>query len=469
MTVNCSSRDLTQINRFGVIPKGHQPGKWWLIVDLSHPRGHSVNDGIEPELCSLNYTSVDRAVQRILRLGTGAKLAKFDVESAYRTVPVHPEDRWLLGMRWRGGVYIDTVLPFGLRSAPKIYTAVADALQWILMRVSIEVIHYLDDFLLFGPPGSLCCERALSASMELCAKLGVPLAAHKTEGPSTRITFLGIELDTEARTVRLPEDKLRRLQREIRVWRGRKICTKRDLLSLIGQLQHACCVVKPGRTFLRRMIDLSSVAKELHHCIRLNKGFRSDLQWWSYFLPRWNGHSMMSGVIRERWDITLTSDASGSWGCGAYTSTGEWFQLKWPQSWEGVHITVKELMPIVVGVAIWGRQWEGRIVRCRCDNAATVAIVNSGKSKVERAMHLMRSLFFFLACHNAVVFGEHIPGIENGAADALSRDNINRFYVQVPWAKRQHTTVPPAVLEALVVQQPDWTAVSWTELLVTTL
>ena len=88
-----------QINRFGVIPKGHQPGKWRLIVDLSHPRGHSVNDGIEPELCSLNYMSVDRAVQRILRLGTGAKIAKFDVESAYRTVPVHPEDRWLLGMR----------------------------------------------------------------------------------------------------------------------------------------------------------------------------------------------------------------------------------------------------------------------------------------------------------------------------------------------------------------------------------
>ena len=215
------------------------------------------------------------------------------------------------------------------------------------------------------------------------------------EGPSTMIAFLGIELDTEARTVRLTEDKLRRLQREIRVWRGRKICTKRDLLLLIGQLQHVCCVVKPGRTFLWRMIDLSSVVKELHHRIRLNKGFRSDLQWWFYFLPRWNGHSMMSGVIRERWDITLTSDASGSWGCGAYTSTGEWLQLKWPQSWEGVHITVKELVPIVVGVARWGRQWEGRIVRCRRDNAATVAIVNSGKSKVERAMHLMRSLFFF--------------------------------------------------------------------------
>ena len=72
--------------------------------------------------------------------------------------------------------------------------------------------------------------------------------------------------------------QLRRLQREIRAWKGRKSCTKRDLLSLIGQLQHACCVVKPGGTILRRMIDLSSVVNELHHHIRLSKGFRSDLQ-----------------------------------------------------------------------------------------------------------------------------------------------------------------------------------------------
>ena len=50
--------------------------------------------------------------------GAGTKLDKFDVEGAYRTVPVHPDDRWLLGMRWKGKTYINTVVPFGLRSAP---------------------------------------------------------------------------------------------------------------------------------------------------------------------------------------------------------------------------------------------------------------------------------------------------------------------------------------------------------------
>ena len=82
-----------------MVPKNHQPGKWQLIVDLSHPKVASVNDGVEPELCSMKYTSVDEAVRKVLILGAGTLLAKFDVEGAYRTVPVHPEDRWLLGMK----------------------------------------------------------------------------------------------------------------------------------------------------------------------------------------------------------------------------------------------------------------------------------------------------------------------------------------------------------------------------------
>ena len=73
------------------------------------------------------------------------------------------------------------------------------------------------------------------------------------------------------------EAKLSRLKGMISTWKGRKSCRKRDLLSLIGQLQHACRVVRAGWTFLRRMIDLSTVVVELHHHIRLNKGFRSDL------------------------------------------------------------------------------------------------------------------------------------------------------------------------------------------------
>ena len=98
----------------------------------------------------MNYTSVDVAVKRVLALGEGARLAKYDVEGAYRTVPVHPDDRWLLGMRWRDKLCVDKMLPFELRSAPKIYSAVADGLQCILRQEGMDFIHYLDDFMLVG-------------------------------------------------------------------------------------------------------------------------------------------------------------------------------------------------------------------------------------------------------------------------------------------------------------------------------
>ena len=88
------------INRFGVILKGHQTAKWRFIVDMSHTEGHSVNDGIDPALCSLSYTTVEMAAQRVLSLG------KLDLKSAYQMVPVHPDDRDLLGIKWRGKVWL---------------------------------------------------------------------------------------------------------------------------------------------------------------------------------------------------------------------------------------------------------------------------------------------------------------------------------------------------------------------------
>ncbi len=463
--IDPSSAVAIQVNRFGLVPKGHQPDKWRLIVDLSFPSGGSVNDGIDPALCSLHYTSVDEACRRVLALGRGAILAKFDVQGAFRTVPVHPEDRWLLGMRWQGNTYVDKVLPFGLRSAPKIYNAVADGLLWILRaQDDVNSIHYLDDFLLFGAPDTPQCEVSLSRALARCTRLGVPVAPDKTDGPSMVLVFLGIQLDTRSLTMSLPSSKLERLRTTIRMWMGKKSCSKRELLSIIGQLQHACCVIRPGRAFLRRMIDLSKRVKELHHKVRLNAAFRSDLRWWGCFLPIWNGACSMAGAALRKPQVILTSDASGSWGCGAYTSTGEWFQLALMEDWNGVHITVKELLPIVLGVAMWGPRWKGLTAQCRCDNAAVVAIINSGRSRINRAMHLMRCLSFFLARWEVSLVCTHIRGVDNGAADALSRNDLPSFQRLVPDAAREPCNFPAQLLQCVVSSTPDWTQIDWIKL-----
>ena len=121
-------------------------------MDLSSPQGHSVNNGIQKELCIFHYTSISVAATQLLIAGTGAYLAKMDIKQAYRNIPVAPEDRHLLGIQWNDTVYIDQVLPFGLRFAPLIFSAIADALLWIMQQKGVSrAIHYIDDFLIIGP------------------------------------------------------------------------------------------------------------------------------------------------------------------------------------------------------------------------------------------------------------------------------------------------------------------------------
>ena len=84
-------------------------------------------------------------------------------------------------------------------------------------------IHYLDDFLLMGGPGSGECEDALEKLLEIFQCLGLPVVPGKLEGPSTRLVFLGFELDTKEMVVRLPDQKLREVRDLVSHWRGKSV------------------------------------------------------------------------------------------------------------------------------------------------------------------------------------------------------------------------------------------------------
>ena len=114
------------------------------------------------------------------------------------------------------------------------------------------------------------CSNNLAALKQVCSDTGTPVAEDKCEGPFSVITFLGIELDSSALEIWLSNDKLQHLKSPLADWRGRKAAKKRDLLSLIGSLQHAAKAVRQGRSFVRRLINLSTVANRLDSFVRLN-------------------------------------------------------------------------------------------------------------------------------------------------------------------------------------------------------
>ena len=89
--------------------------------------------------------------------------------------------------------------------------------------------------------------------------------------------------------IRIPDEKHSYLLKELAKWKGRKACTKRDLLSLIGRLHHTASAIIPIRPFVRGLIKLSKIPKRLkhmvclNHMVHLNQDAQADIEWWFTF------------------------------------------------------------------------------------------------------------------------------------------------------------------------------------------
>ena len=317
----------------GAIPK--QDGTWRVITHLSAPEGLSINDYIDPESVTLSYTTVDDAIRIAQQLGRGTLLAKIDLKRAFRQCPVRQADWHLLGIHWGGKYYYDKCLPFGLRSSPFLFDTVASALEYIFhaQLCNHHIIHYLDDFLIAGPPQSHICTTTFSGVETLCGELGVAMKLQKRTPPTTCLTFLGVQLDTVAGVASLPTDKLTAILHELHTFSTLTRCTKRALLSLVRKLSFAAKVIPAGRIFIRRLIDASTRVSSNHHHIRLTAAMRADIHWWRSFARTWKttGKSVFLVFLDHWWtpspEFQLFTDASDQ-GYGAYWK-GHWLSGTW--------------------------------------------------------------------------------------------------------------------------------------------
>ena len=165
---------------------------------------------------------------------------------------------------------------------------------------------------------------------------------------------------------------------------------------------------------------------------------------------------MMYRADYQRCSTSNSSNASGNWGCGAF-SGGKWFQIKWPQTLQASHITVKELVLIILAVAVWGCEWAGQNIMALCDNSAVVDVFRKGDSKEPQVMHLMRCLAFLKAHFQFSLFASHVCGKSNNLKDVLSKNNSHYLLAHYPQAQRNPTPLPPELLDLTIVRMPDWT------------
>ena len=153
----------------------------------------------------------------------------------------------------------------GCSSSCRTFELFSSALEWITRdKLKINhLAHVLDDFFIVAPTYDLC-QRQMKLFVDLCHYLAVPIAPEKTLGPSTVLSFVGMELDVINSEARLPEDKLNKCTQIIAHFMGRKKVTLKDMQSLVGLLNFACSVIVHGRAFDRHYNNWHQIPFPLH-------------------------------------------------------------------------------------------------------------------------------------------------------------------------------------------------------------
>lgn len=226
---------------------------------------------------------------------------------------------------------------------------------------------------------------------DLCDTLGLPTAPDKTVSPATTLNFLGIEIDSCSRQLRVPGAKLSHLCAKLREWARKCSASKHELLVLLEQLGHVATIVYLGHTFIRHLIDLTKKLWLASQKVCLNLDCHTDPSRWADFIRLWNGFALFPDLPSG---LTMISDALDTWGCGAYCETLlNWFQLKWPSSWKAVDITAR------VSFHCYQHRNSGySLVRqngcVSLRQPAVVICLNSHSSCNPFRAHLLRCLFF---------------------------------------------------------------------------
>ena len=457
----------TIISALGAIPKNNN--KVMLIHDCSRPEGYSLNS--YALIDQVRFQSVREAAAHI---HPGAYMAKVDLESAYRSVPIHPDDYQSTGLQWTFAGHsssswlFDTRLPFGAKCAPGIFHKISQSVRRMMIgRGFHSVFVYLYDWLIIADTQAEC-QRALNTLLTLLRQLGFSISYSKMEHPTTRLTFLGISIDSAVMTLSLPTDKFKELHEILATFSTKRHASQKRLQSLAGKLNWASQVIRGGRSFLRHILDSIGPLRYSRHQIKLEKPFFEDLSWWRQYLETFMGRPIRADIYRQT--VTVESDSCGS-GMGAVHGK-DWLFMDWGAECPSVanlHINHKEAAAVIMATRWWAPEWEGCHVVIYMDNQAALAMVNKGTTRDDTMMSLLRELFWWSVRFDFSMEARYLKGEYNLFADTAFRLVNNNWLLQ--WALLNqvscsidsldsfalslHCHVPPSSLSLLLPQIAD--------------
>ena len=401
----CPGQFLSRI--FAVPKKG---GALRLVLNLK-----PLNRFMEKRRFKMENTSILRELVK-----EGDWMTSLDLKDAFLSIPIHEDHKKVLRFRWRDTLYEFQCLPFGLTSAPRIFTKVMKPVMAVLRKRGIRCMIFIDDILLLSPSRAELVQIT-EETMLLLQHLGFLLSLEKSVlHPVQRITYLGFNLDSVHMTLSLPEVKLELLLQECSRALSQSHLSVRSLARLIGRMSAASQAILPAPLFYRGLQNLKNKAFRLHQSydaeVTLDKPARQDMHWWMSEVRAWNGRSIRTKPP----DIVLESDASLlGWGALAdRTATGG----LWTPAERCLHINVLEMMAGTFAVQTFSKGKQDIHVHLKMDNTTAVAYVNHlGGTRSTALAEKARQLWMWCLDRRITISAEYLPGENNVTADFQSR------------------------------------------------
>jgi hypothetical protein len=285
----------------------------------------------------------------------GDWMTSIDLQDGYFHVPIAKESRYLLQFKWQGSYYRFRSMPFGLSSAPLVFSKLLRPIVGLLRSEGIRMMAYLDDIIILA--SSLEESRKNTARvLALLVELGWLVNTDKSSlVPSQKMEYLGFLFDTKQMRIYVTKEKRKKFRSAVsrmlkKLEKGER--TKlRTWASLVGKLQSLAPAVPFCRLHLQCMTRiqgqiLKSQGREVWDMmINIPKEARTELEWWLEWLRGWNGNA----IIQEPSQVDFFSDASDL-GYGGYMdkkivkTASQLVQGYWNQQEQQTSINQRELM-----------------------------------------------------------------------------------------------------------------------------
>jgi len=346
-----------------------------------------------------------------------------DLEDAFFHVPIHPNYRKYLRFSFRGQVYQFRAMPFGLATAPRVFTKLMAAVGAHLRIHGIQLLQYFDDWLLHQLDRRLLLLH-LEFSWKELLSLGLLLNAAKSDLiPSQDFIFVGMNFLTHINRVRVSPQRVSDLLLKVKWVLSQSHITAQDFLSLNGTLSSVADFVQLGRLFLRPLQHYLSACwkwspDNLLTQIPILPSLVPHLQWWL------DEETLLAGVplLPPQPSLHLITDASmEGWGAHleprSLTLSGLWS----PQE-SHLHINNLEMRAVFLAVSQFQSHLQDSCVMVSTDNTSVVAYIQKQGGTHSHSLYLeTRNLLVLCKSLNVSLSSKHIPGRLNALADGLSR------------------------------------------------